>query len=223
MSGRCPISRRRNICALNGSLCWPQHMATVWRLRQQRGSSRGCGVPMVRTVCRWPFWGSETAAFRLFVPMSPPLRLPPQHRAGLCFCRSIRLTASHRRISRAGAMRSGRRWGWTFNWSTSRFYQRPKPCALCRGQISGPRCSPLAILRFALPRATVWQRLTGQGFARCQAGDLIGILPENSPEPSPVAWYYSLAPSAPRRVHRDCGKKAPWWPCVVPTCRDGAG
>ena len=46
-----------------------------------------------------------------------------------------------------------------------------------------------AILRFALPRATLWQRLTGAGFARFEAGDLIGVLPQGSPVPR----LYSLA------------------------------
>ncbi|HET9067147.1 MAG TPA: PepSY domain-containing protein, partial [Amaricoccus sp.] len=49
--------------------------------------------------------------------------------------------------------------------------------------------APTAILRFALPRATLRQRLTGSGFARFEAGDLIGILPEGSPVPR----LYSLA------------------------------
>ena len=49
--------------------------------------------------------------------------------------------------------------------------------------------APAAILRFALPRATLWQRLTGQGFARFRAGDLIGILPDGSAVPR----LYSLA------------------------------
>jgi len=49
--------------------------------------------------------------------------------------------------------------------------------------------APTAILRFALPRTTLWQRLTGAGFARFAAGDLIGILPEGSPVPR----FYSLA------------------------------
>ncbi|WP_019953304.1 PepSY domain-containing protein [Yoonia vestfoldensis] len=46
-----------------------------------------------------------------------------------------------------------------------------------------------AILRFALPRATLWQRLTGAGFAQFTAGDLIGILPDGSAVPR----LYSLA------------------------------
>ena len=48
---------------------------------------------------------------------------------------------------------------------------------------------PTAILRFALPKATQWRRLTGAAFARFTAGDLIGILPEGSPVPR----LYSLA------------------------------
>ncbi|OYU19687.1 MAG: N-acetylglucosamine transferase [Rhodobacteraceae bacterium PARR1] len=47
----------------------------------------------------------------------------------------------------------------------------------------------LAILRFALPPATLWQRITGQGFSRFAPGDLLGILPEGSTLPR----FYSLA------------------------------
>ena len=49
--------------------------------------------------------------------------------------------------------------------------------------------APTAILRFALPRPTLWQRLTGAGFARFEAGDLVGILPAGSGVPR----LYSLA------------------------------
>jgi len=49
--------------------------------------------------------------------------------------------------------------------------------------------APTAILRFALPRSPLWQRLTGRGLARFQAGDLLGILPEGSAVPR----LYSLA------------------------------
>lgn len=49
--------------------------------------------------------------------------------------------------------------------------------------------APTAILRFALPKASVWARLAGRGFARFQPGDLIGILPEGSAVPR----FYSLA------------------------------
>ncbi len=49
--------------------------------------------------------------------------------------------------------------------------------------------APTAILRFALPRVSLWLHLTGAGFARFQAGDLIGILPEGHALPR----LYSLA------------------------------
>jgi sulfite reductase (NADPH) flavoprotein alpha-component len=49
--------------------------------------------------------------------------------------------------------------------------------------------APSAVLRFARPKVGFWARLTGRGFARFQAGDLIGILPEGSPLPR----LYSLA------------------------------
>ncbi|WP_297107040.1 PepSY domain-containing protein [uncultured Devosia sp.] len=49
--------------------------------------------------------------------------------------------------------------------------------------------APTAILRFALPHTSLWQRLRGVGFARFQAGDLIGILPEGTAVPR----LYSLA------------------------------
>ncbi len=43
--------------------------------------------------------------------------------------------------------------------------------------------APAAILRFALPPVTLWQRMTGRGFARFAAGDLIGVVPKDSPVP----------------------------------------
>jgi len=49
--------------------------------------------------------------------------------------------------------------------------------------------APSAILRFALPKASLRARLAGRGFARFQAGDLLGILPEGSAVPR----FYSLA------------------------------
>jgi sulfite reductase (NADPH) flavoprotein alpha-component len=49
--------------------------------------------------------------------------------------------------------------------------------------------APAAILRFALPRVSLWQRLAGRGLARFRAGDLLGIIPQGSS----VARLYSLA------------------------------
>lgn len=52
--------------------------------------------------------------------------------------------------------------------------------------------APTAILRFSMPSVSLWQRLTGQGFARFRAGDLLGVLPEGSTVPR----LYSLASGA---------------------------
>lgn len=49
--------------------------------------------------------------------------------------------------------------------------------------------APMAILRFAIPASTPVQRLMGQGFARFEAGDWLGIVPEGSCVPR----LYSLA------------------------------
>ncbi|WP_025662081.1 PepSY domain-containing protein [Rhizobium sp. IBUN] len=49
--------------------------------------------------------------------------------------------------------------------------------------------APTAILRFALPKISLWQRLTGNGFSRFEAGDLVGIVPQGSDLPR----FYSLA------------------------------
>ena len=49
--------------------------------------------------------------------------------------------------------------------------------------------APTAILRFAVPRASLWGRIVGKGFARFEAGDLIGVVPEGSTVPR----FYSLA------------------------------
>jgi sulfite reductase (NADPH) flavoprotein alpha-component len=49
--------------------------------------------------------------------------------------------------------------------------------------------APTAILRFALPKVSLWRRLAGCGFGRFSAGDLIGILPDGSAVPR----FYSLA------------------------------
>lgn len=49
--------------------------------------------------------------------------------------------------------------------------------------------APTAILRFAPPPMTLWQRLIGAGFARFGAGDLLGIMPDGSTVPR----FYSLA------------------------------
>lgn len=49
--------------------------------------------------------------------------------------------------------------------------------------------APAAILRFAIPKLSFWQWITGRGFGRFQAGDLLGVLPKGATTPR----YYSLA------------------------------
>jgi len=49
--------------------------------------------------------------------------------------------------------------------------------------------APTAILRFAVPKASFWQRMTRRGFGHFHAGDLLGILPAGSAVPR----FYSLA------------------------------
>lgn len=49
--------------------------------------------------------------------------------------------------------------------------------------------APTASLRFALPKLPFWLRLTGRGFGRFVAGDLLGVLPQGSAVPR----FYSLA------------------------------
>jgi sulfite reductase (NADPH) flavoprotein alpha-component len=49
--------------------------------------------------------------------------------------------------------------------------------------------APAAILRFVLPKPSLWQRLTGRSFGPFAAGDLLGIMPEGASNPR----YYSLA------------------------------
>ncbi|ARE42463.1 Sulfite reductase [NADPH] flavoprotein alpha-component (plasmid) [Rhodovulum sp. P5] len=69
--------------------------------------------------------------------------------------------------------------------------------------------APTAILRFALPRRGLWARLTGQGFARFQAGDLIGVVPQGDTRPR----YYSLASGARDGFVEICVKKHPGGLC----------
>ena len=49
--------------------------------------------------------------------------------------------------------------------------------------------APTAILRFALPQVSLWQRLAGRGLGTFRAGDLLGIVPQGSTVPR----LYSLA------------------------------
>ena len=66
-----------------------------------------------------------------------------------------------------------------------------------------------AILRFALPPVSLWQRLTGRGLARFAAGDLLGILPEGSDLPR----FYSLASGTRDGFAEICVRKQPGGLC----------
>ncbi|TPW33370.1 N-acetylglucosamine transferase [Martelella alba] len=52
--------------------------------------------------------------------------------------------------------------------------------------------APASLIRLALPKRGLWQRMNGTGFAKFEAGDLIGVLPEGSDLPR----FYSLASSS---------------------------
>lgn len=70
--------------------------------------------------------------------------------------------------------------------------ETPRSTALTlvsRRDYGQPEQSPAAILRFALPKATLWARMTGRAFGSFRPGDLLGILPQGSAVPR----FYSLA------------------------------
>jgi sulfite reductase (NADPH) flavoprotein alpha-component len=87
---------------------------------------------------------------------------------------------------------------------------RARPLALLsRRDYGGEVQAPTVILRFALPRAGLWQRLTGQGFPRFAAADLLGILPEGSVVPR----FYSLASASQDGFAEICVRKHPGGLC----------
>jgi len=63
--------------------------------------------------------------------------------------------------------------------------------------------SPTAILRFALPRSSLLNRLRGRGWKRFKAGDLLGIVPDSSP----IVRLYSLASSTQDGFVEICVRK----------------
>lgn len=90
--------------------------------------------------------------------------------------------------------------------------ERPKTEALrlvSRRDYGAEVQAPTAILRFALPHRGLWARLTGQGFARFEAGDLLGILPPGSDVPR----FYSLASSAADGFVEICVRRHPGGLC----------
>ncbi|KRB34487.1 N-acetylglucosamine transferase [Mesorhizobium sp. Root695] len=69
--------------------------------------------------------------------------------------------------------------------------------------------APTTILRFALPRARLWQRLTRRGMPHFAAGDLLGILPQGSTLPR----FYSLASGSRDGFIEICVRKHPGGLC----------
>lgn len=69
--------------------------------------------------------------------------------------------------------------------------------------------APTAILRFALPQASFWQRLTRRTFAAFEPGDLLGIVPEGSVVPR----FYSLASGSRDGFVEICVRKQPGGLC----------
>ena len=69
--------------------------------------------------------------------------------------------------------------------------------------------APTVILRFALPRAGLLDRLRGRGLKRFEAGDLLGIVPEGSR----VARLYSLASGTRDGFVEICVRKHPHGLC----------
>lgn len=69
--------------------------------------------------------------------------------------------------------------------------------------------APTAILRFALPRTSLLERLRGHGWRRFKAGDLLGVVPEGSN----VARLYSLASNSRDGFVEICVRKHPHGLC----------
>jgi sulfite reductase (NADPH) flavoprotein alpha-component len=69
--------------------------------------------------------------------------------------------------------------------------------------------APTAILRFALPKESLWWKLFGRGFPRFEAGDLIGVLPEGSDRPR----FYSLASGSRDGFIEICVRQQPGGLC----------
>ncbi|SIS82514.1 PepSY domain-containing protein [Phaeovulum vinaykumarii] len=69
--------------------------------------------------------------------------------------------------------------------------------------------APTAILRFALPQAGLWARLTGRAFGNFEAGDLLAVIPEGATLPR----FYSLASGSRDGFVEICVKRHPGGLC----------
>ena len=121
-------------------------------------------------------------------------------------CRSTRWTVSRRRISRAGAAHLGQALGIDLELAHQPVLPATETLTLVSRRDYGAEVqAPTAILRFALPRVTLWQRLTGSGLRAFRRGR-----PARHPARglAPAASLLARL-RAPRRVCRDRGQEAP--------------
>lgn len=90
--------------------------------------------------------------------------------------------------------------------------ERPRTCTLTlvgRTDYGAEVQAPTGVLRFALPRSGVVAGLTGRGWPRFAAGDLLAILPPGCTVPR----YYSLASSTGDGFVEICVRKRPGGLC----------
>ncbi len=90
--------------------------------------------------------------------------------------------------------RWGRNFGAAIGFDLTFNHQAQQPAAtglplMSRRDYGAEVQAPTAILRFEIPRTSLWRRLTGRGFPKFAPGDLLGIVPEGSTLPR----FYSLA------------------------------
>lgn len=90
--------------------------------------------------------------------------------------------------------RWGRNFGAAIGFEITLNHQPQQPAAtglplMSRRDYGAEVQAPTAILRFEIPRTSLWRRLTGRGFPKFAPGDLLGIVPEGSTLPR----FYSLA------------------------------
>ena len=209
----------RYASAPSGSSCWPRPMATALRLPRPRVFSTGWQQPTTHPTRPWLFSASATAAFRPIAPSPRPCRGCRRGEGLAELCRWTPSTASRRRTSPAGAAPSGKLLGIDLELSHQPVLPATETLTLVSRRDYGAEVqAPTAILRFALPkRRASGSGSDGAGFARFDAGDLIGILPEGIARAAPLLARLR----APRRVHRDRGEEAARRTVFRPTDRAG--
>ena len=165
-------------------------MAMAMSRRPPRASSTGWLRSIVHPVYRLRYSASAIAVSRPTALLRKPSLRRPRRRVGPNSCRSTPWTASLLRTLRVGATPSGKYVGLELVLAHQAAAPATEVLTLTSRRDYGAEVqAPTAILRFAAPRTTLWQRLTGRGFANFRAGDLIGIVPEGSSVPR----LYSLA------------------------------